>query len=454
MPELPEVESIRRSLEEVLIGKVFEKPQIYYEKMVKTSLSEFCEKLQGQRIVSLKRKGKVMIFVLTDYKLLFHLRMEGKLYVVNKRRHDENHLSMLLPFEDDDALAFYDVRKFGVCHLLEKEEEGPLASLGKEPFEMNPEELYQKIHAIREPIKSTLMNQNVISGIGNIYADEILFASMISPFRSSSTISLEDCETILKNAVRILNQAISDNGSTVRTYHITKETKGSFQDKLHIYGKKGDRCDRCGTKIEKRFLKGRGTSFCPRCQNVGISIAVTGKIASGKSLVCSYFDKLGYARFSADDEVHKLYKDPVFLSELKKAFPMVFRKNLLKNKVSKLLKTKPDFRRKYQNFIFKEIRARIDAFYVNSDGRDKVLEIPLLFEARLEKDFTYTIGVETTKQEEHLRERGENPSRKSFNHINAYDLHRDEFDFILKTDSTKEALFEEVKILDQKIKEK
>ena len=459
MPELPEVETVRKVLEKEILGKIFGVPEILLPSMIKTGADEFKRALPGKKILSLGRKGKTLIFHLSDdFKILFHLRMEGKLFVVDKKNHDEGHLPLLMPFVDSDkALAFYDTRKFGTCHLLHEEEQGPLASVGKEPFEFSgPEELYRKIHPRRKCIKEILMDQKVIAGIGNIYADEILFASHLSPFKPGNKVSKKECETLLKESQRILSLAIENNGSTIRTYRASETLHGDMQDFLKVYGRKGKICPCCHTfKIEKLMLSGRGTSYCSKCQHTGISIAVTGKIGSGKSLACHYFQQLGYVPFSADKVVHDLYEDKDFLSLLKKKFPEVFTPSLDKKKIGSLLVENKTFKRRYTSFLFAIVRKKAETFLIENDGKDKVLEIPLLFDAHMDKDFTFLLGTETTRQKEHLHERGEKDikSRMDFNKINAYDKNRHKLDFILTTDYSKKHLKDEVRKVDAAIKE-
>ena len=458
MPELPEVETVRRVLEKEILGQTFGVPEIRLPSMIKTGAETFLSTLPGKTILSLGREGKTLILHLSDrLKILFHLRMEGKLFVVDKDRHETGHLSLLLPFENSgNALAFYDTRKFGTCHLLKEGERGPLKSLGKEPFAFSDsEELYKKIHSRKKCVKEILMDQKVIAGIGNIYADEILFASHVSPFKPGNRITKEEAERILEESKRILSLAIENNGSTIRTYMASESVHGDMQDFLKVYGRKGKECPSCKKfKIEKKMLSGRGTSYCPRCQNTGISIAVTGKIGSGKSLVCHYFKQLGYVAFSADEVVHHLYEDEIFLSRLKDKFPEVFTPNLDKKKITSLLLENKNFRRRYTALVFSIVRKKAEDFLIENDGRNKVMEIPLLFDAHMDKDYTFLIGTETTKQKEHLKERGEKDidKRIGFNEINSYDRNRHKLDFIIKTDFSKAKLKEEVKKIDQTIK--
>ncbi len=448
MPELPEVETVLRELTPKIVGKTFSDPVLYYAPLVKTDVSSFLTTLKGKRILSLSRKGKFLVFHLSDEKkLIFHLRMEGRLFIEKTMNHSMKHLTLFLPFDkEENGLAFYDVRKFGCLYYLDENEDGPLSNVGKEPFEMDEKELYSLYHAKKNCIKSVLMDQSLMSGIGNIYADEILFASRISPFRKAYDLSETEVKEILDNAKVILTNAIESKGSTVRSYRASEHVKGSYQDSLKVYSRDGEECRVCHqAKIEKRKLDGRGTSYCPICQKTGINVAITGKIASGKSLAAHYFEQEGFVRLSADEVVHELYSDFEFLKRLKTRFPDVFlRERLSKKKITKLLSTDKRFKRDYESYIFKEVKNRINDFIIDNDGKNKIIEVPLLFDAHMEHDFTYLVGIETTRQAEHLLERGEDITRKNFNALNSYDFHRDELDFILHSDGTKEELAEQV----------
>ncbi len=458
MPELPEVETVKRELEKSIIGKKISALSVYYPRMVQTSLDEFQTGLIGKEIVSLDRKGKFLIINLSeDKKMIFHLRMEGKLFVVDSKSFPTKHLNILFEFENSEtSLAFYDTRKFGVVYYLSKDDEGPLASLGKEPFDIDDiEELRQKLSK-KKPIKELLLDQSIIAGLGNIYVDEVLFACYISPFRTGDSLTYEEVASIVKESRRILNLAIENKGSTVRSYKASESVHGEFQSFLKVYDHEGKECVRCHkAKIEKRKLGGRGTSYCPYCQRVGISIGITGKIGSGKSLVLSYFRDLGYKTFSADDEVRRLYKDENFLKDLKKNFPALFTPDFDKKKLSSLLTEDNVFRRKYQNWLYPKIRQAANDFMIKNHEERKALEIPLLFKARMEHDFTYLLGVETTKQQEHLEERGERLNeRKALSDLNDYDKKRHLLDYVIDASGTKEELYQKVVDVDKDITER
>lgn len=450
MPELPEVETVKRELEKTMLNKTFLTPQVYFKGAIKSDYETYLKEINNKTVVSFSRKGKFLLINLNDkQRILFHLRMEGKLFVVDKKEHSTKHLTLFIPFKDDDnGLAFYDVRKFGITQLLKENELGPLKKLGLEPFEIqDPTYLYDKLKNSNKTIKELLLDQSIIAGIGNIYDSEILFKSSISPFRKGKTIRLDECQTLINISKDILNKAIINNGSTIRSYQASQKVHGSFQEFLQVYQNDGY-CKSCHSfKIQKIAIEGRGTYFCPKCQHTGITLGITGKIGSGKSLATSFFKDDGYLTISSDDIVHSLYKNESFLKKLKANFPMVFKEGILsKDIISNLLQNDNKFKNKYQNFIFKEVKKEIENFIIENDSKNKAVEVPLLFDAHFESLFTYLVGVETIHQKEHLLNRGETniEERIKFNSLNSYDENKEKLDFILHSDSTIEYLHKQV----------
>ena len=255
MPELPEVETVKRTLEKEIIGKILLEPTIYYSPLIKTDLDEYRKGVIGTRINSLSRRGKfLMIHLSNDHQLLFHLRMEGKLFVVDKKEHSTKHLSLFIPFKDSEkGLAFYDTRKFGVSYYLKENSESPVDKLGPEPFEIkDSEHLKERYNHYNKPIKELLLDQTIMSGLGNIYADEVLFAAQISPFKKGADLSKDETDRILLESKRILELAILNQGSTVKSYKPAENVHGNFQDFLQVYSREGKICQKCHTfKIQK-----------------------------------------------------------------------------------------------------------------------------------------------------------------------------------------------------------
>ncbi len=270
MPELPEVETVKETLKSHVLNKTILDVEIRYDKIVDNiDVLSFKDKLKNNKIVDLKRKGKYIIFVLSNGYLISHLRMEGK-YFYNSNK-DSKHTHMIFNFVDNTYLCYNDVRKFGRFYYFDKSQDiyqiNPLNKLGKEPFELeNGSYLYQKIHPLNKPIKAILLDQSILAGIGNIYADEILFASKISPFKNTCKVTKKECDMIITEAKRILTEAIELGGSTIKSYQSEHGINGKFQAKLHVYARQGLPCDRCNTIIIKDRLDNRGTHYCPKCQ--------------------------------------------------------------------------------------------------------------------------------------------------------------------------------------------
>ena len=311
MPELPEVETVRATLEQAVRGETIAKVSLFYPKLIEGDSEDFLSKLVGKQILSVDRKGKMLCFVLSDgLKLYSHLRMEGRYFLGNPGEKDRKFDLCEFDFASGKALYYNDTRKFGRMMLQKEDEPSPFEELGPEPFEMNEEELLKRLSKRKDTIKQALMDQTLISGIGNIYADETLFACKISPFAPASSIDLNQCKAILSNSRRILSLAIEEGGSTVRSYHPQEGVNGRMQNELLVYGKPNFPCPNCGFPLRKKFLGGRGTTYCPICQKQegrAFVLGITGPIHAGKSTAAKYFMGKGYLLFDADACVKELY---------------------------------------------------------------------------------------------------------------------------------------------------
>ncbi len=278
MPELPEVEVIRRELAPLVCGKQFAEPVIHFTGAVHYPEPEqFCRRLGGRRIRELGRKGKYLILLLDRGTLLAHLRMTGQLiyrypcatgeYCAGR----EEHLRLELPFAGGDALYFYDQRKFGGFWLLEDPDErdsAGLPRLGPDIWEEVDEPTFLTLLQARPRarIKPLLLDQGFVAGMGNIYTDESLFHSRIHPCRSVSSLSEEESRRLYRTIRAVLSEGIACGGTTTRDYLDARGSTGSFQEQLAVYGCKGEPCPRCGRPVERTVTAGRGTYFCPRCQ--------------------------------------------------------------------------------------------------------------------------------------------------------------------------------------------
>ena len=267
MPELPEVETVKNTLKKQVLGKKIIGVEVFYNMIDKPDLETFKKQLFNQTILDIKRRGKFLMFELDDYYLISHLRMEGKYYIDGDITcHDH----IILHFKDG-ILKYNDTRKFGRMYLIEKDKvynEKPLCDLGLEPWDNNltSKYLYDKYKNKKLPIKSVLLDQKIIVGIGNIYADEILFKSRINPLKKCCELNENELNNIIKYTRTILKEAIKLGGTTIKSYSSARGVHGKYQNNLLVHNHEGDKCPNCNTIITKIKVNGRGTYYCKECQ--------------------------------------------------------------------------------------------------------------------------------------------------------------------------------------------
>ncbi|MGM0903408.1 MAG: DNA-formamidopyrimidine glycosylase [Bacillota bacterium] len=275
MPELPEVETVRKTLESLVIGKEIKNVSIYWPKMVKhpVEVEQFTDALRGQHILEMGRRGKFLIFYTEDFAMISHLRMEGKYGVYSSDLPIEKHTHAIFSFTDGSEMRYKDVRKFGTFHLYLKGsefKEPPLIGLGPEPFsdDFTLAGLKEKLAKTTRKVKPALLDQKVLVGLGNIYVDEALFRSKIHPERIASSLSEKEIATLHKEIINTLSEAVEKGGSTIRSYINSQGQIGMFQLELYVYGRQNEPCKKCGTALKKTVVGGRGTHFCPKCQKL------------------------------------------------------------------------------------------------------------------------------------------------------------------------------------------
>ena len=271
MPELPEVETVRRGLEKMILGKKISNIDIRYPKMIKTDLPEFQKEMPGQVIQSMGRRGKYLLFYLSDKVLISHLRMEGKYFYYPDQVPERKHAHVLIHFEDGETLVYEDVRKFGTMELLAPELLDAYfvsKKLGPESTEQDFDlEIFRgALKKSKKPIKSHLLDQTLVAGLGNIYVDEVLWRAKVHPSRLSSSLTAQEARKVHDETIKVLGEAVEKGGSTIRTYTNAFGEDGTMQEFHQVYDKTGQACSRCGAIIEKIQLGGRGTHFCPKCQ--------------------------------------------------------------------------------------------------------------------------------------------------------------------------------------------
>lgn len=274
MPELPEVETVRRTLEKLVAGRTIERVTVRLARIVQRIEPEaFARELAGQTIREIGRRGKFLRFVLDDLTLVSHLRMEGRYGLYDAGEELEPHTHVIFHFADGKELRYRDVRQFGTMELFRRGEEwksSPLAKLGPEPLEegFTVRKLKEKLASSTSKIKPILLDQTKIAGIGNIYADEALFRARIHPERTADSLTAPEWKRLHAAILDTLSEAVAAGGSSVKSYVNGQGEMGMFQQQLNVYGRKGEPCPRCGRPIAKTVVGGRGTHFCPRCQKM------------------------------------------------------------------------------------------------------------------------------------------------------------------------------------------
>ncbi|HKI92576.1 MAG TPA: bifunctional DNA-formamidopyrimidine glycosylase/DNA-(apurinic or apyrimidinic site) lyase [Gaiellaceae bacterium] len=277
MPELPEVETVRRRLEPVLVGRRFERVEILDFRLVRPyEPAEVAAELDGERVAALERRGKYLIVRFeTGRVLLIHLRMTGSLrHVANGTASgtlpDDPHRRAVVRLDDGSDVSYRDVRRFGTWQLFEPGELEPYLSarVGDEPLDalFTAARLAERLAGRRAPVKAALLDQRTLAGMGNIYVDEALWRARIHPLRSARGLDRAELRRLHRAVRAALEHGIARQGSTLRDYALPDGGSGSMQDEFRVYGRGGEPCDRCGTPIAKIRVAGRGTWFCPECQ--------------------------------------------------------------------------------------------------------------------------------------------------------------------------------------------
>lgn len=271
MPELPEVETIARELQKTLVGRKITGVDIRWAPTVAEPESEaFARRLQDRRILEVRRRGKWLLLGLEggDW-LLLHLRMSGRLRVQDARTPEDPHLRLALHLEDGWRLEFSDPRKFGRA-LLTTCPEKVLSGLGPEPLDpdLTPQRLATMLAGRRTRLKPLLMDQRFLAGLGNIYADEVLWEAGLHPLRQADTLSPEEVERLHQALRTVLERAIQGGGTTLpdRRYLRPDGSPGRFASRLAVYGRPGEPCPRCGQTVQRIRISGRSAHFCRWCQ--------------------------------------------------------------------------------------------------------------------------------------------------------------------------------------------
>jgi formamidopyrimidine-DNA glycosylase len=244
--------------------------------------------LIGQRVKALRRRGKWIIMELESGRaLVVHLGMTGRLTIAASKVLRARHTHLVFRLEDGAEMRFNDVRRFGSATLLADEAAlrrfFEASRLGPEPAELQPAEWRERLAATYRSLKAVLLDQTVVAGVGNIYADESLFEARLHPARRAREVSVEEARRLRKAIVTVLRRAIEQRGSSIRNYVGGSGEKGNYQNEFRVYGRTDEPCPRCRTPIERIRLAGRSTHFCPCCQARHVSPRVCGSAAQARS---------------------------------------------------------------------------------------------------------------------------------------------------------------------------
>jgi formamidopyrimidine-DNA glycosylase len=272
VPELPEVETVVRDLRPRLVGRRIVSLRVGKKPLRKPWSRRWRPLVVGRSVKAVRRRGKwIVVDLETEHALVIHLGMTGRLTVTAAETPREAHTHLIFELDGGDHLRFNDIRRFGSATLLDGvglERFFETARLGPEPFVLDPDTWRQRLACTQRSLKAVLLDQTVVAGLGNIYADESLFEARLHPARIASTLRASEAGRLRKAIVTVLNRAIQRRGSSIRNYVGGSGLQGNYQNEFRVYGRKGEHCTRCGVPIERLRLAGRSTHFCPRCQSI------------------------------------------------------------------------------------------------------------------------------------------------------------------------------------------
>ncbi len=264
MPELPEVETIARALRPELVGRTILEADVRWARTIAVpSAKKFRDQIKGQEIIAVSRRAKFINIQLLDFNLFIHLRMSGDLIIKSSKIKAEKHDRLILALSDNKSLVFNDTRKFGRVWLTKNIEE-VLGKLGPEPFsnDFTPQWLYNALASRHRQLKPLLLDQTFLAGLGNIYTDEALHTAKLHPLKLSDTVTKKQAERLHHAIQEILQEGIRRNGASIDWVY----RGGDFQNHFRVYGRAGEKCPVCGTKIKRIVVGQRSTHFCPNCQ--------------------------------------------------------------------------------------------------------------------------------------------------------------------------------------------
>lgn len=275
MPELPEVETIKNQLKKEIVGQTIVEVWFDRPKMLRPSAAVFVADVVKKILYDVSRRAKLLIFELgrgaggAKSYLICHLKLSGRLLVREKNDPPDDYVHVILKFKGDKELRFAEARLFGFMQYVtdQKELARILGKYGPEPLDdLDEEKFYAILQRTAKPIKVALMDQNRISGIGNIYANDALYLAQIHPATPANKLSREQAVRLLESLKEVLNEGLKYGGASDQWYRQVHGEKGSYQKHFKVYGREGEECGRCGAVIRRIEVGGRGTFYCPGCQ--------------------------------------------------------------------------------------------------------------------------------------------------------------------------------------------
>ncbi|MBQ0066925.1 MAG: bifunctional DNA-formamidopyrimidine glycosylase/DNA-(apurinic or apyrimidinic site) lyase [Phascolarctobacterium sp.] len=269
MPELPEVEQVKKTLAPYIEGKIIKNVEVRLAHLIQyPAVDLFVKKLKGRMIQTINRRGKYLLLQLDKGVLIVHLRMTGAL-LATRNSAEPPYAKIKFSLTDNIVMWFTDIRAFGTLYYVDDDfvVKG-LAALGPEPLTkgLSLEYLFPLVTKSKKAIKTFILDQNVIAGLGNIYADEALAEAGIAPLRLACDVTRKELAVLIKAINKVIAQGIKNHGTTFRDYKDGEGKKGNNQNFLAVYGRGGQPCKKCGAILNKIKVGGRGTVYCPKCQ--------------------------------------------------------------------------------------------------------------------------------------------------------------------------------------------
>ena len=271
MPEIAEVETVRRTLLNKIKNRKIVGVKIIYNKIIESDITEFKKNIINQEIKDIKRIGKWLIFELNDYYLLSHLRMEGKYFLKSTDENIVKHEHIIFNLDNNIDLRYHDTRKFGKMILTTKDNLYNLPAIKKQGIEpldskLTVNYLKEKLRNKNLNIKTILLDQTIISGLGNIYANEVLYEAKINPLKKGKELTNQELKDLIIATNKIIKRAIELGGTTIKSYTSSLGVTGRFQQELKVHTKEKEKCLTCNNEINKIKVNGRSTYYCSYCQ--------------------------------------------------------------------------------------------------------------------------------------------------------------------------------------------